>query len=153
MNRKYLNSYAYLSKASFSQNFDEHKVMQVHPLDFRSDVTFDRSILSASFALHSNTASVTTSSSTSIGVPRYGSNRRGGGDGVFFVLLSMVVERQNLPNALQLLRIWIEMKISWCVCSFALVPCRLEFMCGGQNFCYPGHMVRWGQTLSNRLLP
>lgn len=112
MNRKYLKSYAYLSKASFSQNFDEHKVVQVHPLDFRSDVTFDCSILPASFALHSNTASVYTSSSTSISVPRYSSNRRGGGEGVFFVLLSAVVERQNLPNALQLLRIWIEMKIS-----------------------------------------
>lgn len=92
MNRKYQKSSTYLPKASFSQNFDEHKVVQVHPLDLRNDVTFDRSILSTSFTLPLNLAAITASFPTLIGIPRYSSNRRSGGDSVCFVLLSMVVK-------------------------------------------------------------
>lgn len=40
----------HLPKAPFSQNLDEHKVVQVHPFDFRSDVTLDASIFMTSVA-------------------------------------------------------------------------------------------------------
>lgn len=40
----------HLPKAPFSQNLDEHEVLQVHPFDFRSDVTLDASIFMTSFA-------------------------------------------------------------------------------------------------------
>ena len=38
------------------------------------------------------------------------------------------------------------------VCAH-LVSRRLPFMSDNQNFCYPGHMVTWGRTLSDRPPP
>lgn len=104
--RKHLKWSTHLPKAPFPQNFDEEKVVQVHPLDFWSHVTFDRSILFFSFTLY---AAATASFSSSVGVPRDSGDRRGGGEWVCtspFVLLPVMVEGQNLPDALQLLRIW-----------------------------------------------
>lgn len=92
MNRKYQKSSIYLPKASFSQNLDEHKIVQVHPLDLRNDVTFDRSILSTSLTLPFYLAAITTSFPTLTDIPRYSSNRRSRGQSVCFVLLSMVVK-------------------------------------------------------------
>lgn len=113
--RKHLKWSSHLPKAPFPQNFDEDKVVQVHPLDFWSHVTFDRSILFVSFALYATTAAATAtvaavaaSFSFSV-VPRDSGDRRGGGEWVCsspFVLLPVMVEGQNLPDALQLLRIW-----------------------------------------------
>lgn len=87
--------------------------MQLHPLDFWSHVTFDRSILFVSFALYAaataTVAAVAASFSSSVVVPRDSGDGRGGGEWVCsspFVLLRVMVEGQNLPDALQLLRIW-----------------------------------------------
>lgn len=45
----YQEGQTHLSKAAFSQNFDENKVLQVHPFDFRSHVTLNASIFMTSF--------------------------------------------------------------------------------------------------------
>lgn len=95
---------AHLPKAPFAQNFDEEEVVQVHPLDFWSHVTFDRSVLFAPFTLHSNAAAAT------VGIPRDGGDGQGRGQWVLFVLLAVMVEGQNLPDALQLLSILEENK-------------------------------------------
>lgn len=73
-----LRSDAHLSEASFSQNFDEQEVVQVHPLDFRSNVTFDLPVLPVCLVLHFDAASSTSSSTSSFAfmtVPRYRGNR------------------------------------------------------------------------------
>lgn len=92
--------------------------MQMHPLHFRCAMTFDVSVLLASFTLHFGAASINSStsitSSTSVTVRRYSGNRRGGGgggEGLCFVLLSSVVKRQSLPDVLQLLRFCTEIRI------------------------------------------
>ena len=116
-------SYSHLSEASLPQDFDEEEVVQVHPLHLRNDVTFDLSVLLTSVSLHADAASITSSSSSSstcISVSRHRRIRRGSGEGERRVLLPAVVKRQNLPDILQLLRIWTQIKTSSC----GLVSCR-----------------------------
>lgn len=110
-------SHTHLSKASFSQNLDEHKVVQVHLFGLWSTGTFNLSVLPASFSFHFNAASIISSAWSSMAVPRYRSNRWGRRKGVCFVLLYAVVERQSFLDVLQLLRICTEKRLnqSWYV--------------------------------------
>lgn len=68
-------SYTHLSKASFSQNLDEHKVVQVHLLGLRNAGTFNLSVLLASLSLHLDAAFITSSAWFSKAVLCYCSNR------------------------------------------------------------------------------
>jgi len=136
---------SHLSKASFSQNFNEQKVTEVHPLHLWSAVTFDFPVLLASASLPSDTVFFASFSSSSTGVAGYRHDGGRGGERMCFVLLSAVVKRQSFTDVLQFLHI-----------------CRTnkdQLSCGGfaaQSSCersaHLGHTGRWGQTLSDRPL-
>lgn len=99
-------SYTHLSKAPFAQNLDENEVVEVHLLGLWRAWTFNLPVLLASLSLHLNAVSLLSSVSSSLAVPCYRGDRQT--EGLRFVLLSTVVERQSFPDALQLLRIWTE---------------------------------------------